>query len=150
MSELTSIVYKPMGAEPSGNGFTRIPLQEATLKVGEGIEGDAKGRSQERQLNIMSAATVQALAGDGFQTVPGQLGEQLIVAGMEIDTLPKGARLQIGETACVEVSMPRTGCNKFAEHQGRSQDGAAGRLGVMAKVVIGGTIRVGDPVTLLS
>jgi MOSC domain-containing protein YiiM len=150
MSELQSIVYKPEGAAPSPNGYIRVPLQEAQLVVGKGIQGDLKGGHPTRQLNIMSAETMAALAQEGFQVAPGQLGEQLVVAGLTVDQLPAGTRLQVGETACVEVTMPRTGCDRFASYQGIAQLEAAGRLGVMAKVVTAGTIRVGDPVTILT
>ena len=43
MAELVSIVYKPQGAAPTEGSYTRLPLQEARLVVGQGIEGDAKG-----------------------------------------------------------------------------------------------------------
>jgi MOSC domain-containing protein YiiM len=149
MSELVSVVYKPKGAAASADGYTRVPLQQAQLVAGYGIEGDAKGGEGERQLNIMSTDSLQTLARAGFHTAPGQMGEQFIVAGLALDSLPSGARFQIGESACVEVVKPRTGCAKFEQHQGKLREEAAGRLGVMARVVVGGLIRVGDPVRLL-
>jgi MOSC domain-containing protein YiiM len=50
----------------------------------------------------------------------------------------------------VEVVEPRTGCGKFEQHQGKLRQAAAGRLGVMARVLVGGSIQVGDPVRLLA
>ncbi|HZP82345.1 MAG TPA: MOSC domain-containing protein [Chthonomonadaceae bacterium] len=149
MSRLVSIVYKPQDAPPSEDGYTRVPLQEARLVAGYGIEGDAKGGHPERHLNIMSAETVQTLGGEGFRTSPGQLGEQLLLSGVAVDSLPFGTRLQIGEAACVELREPRTGCAKFEQHQDRLRQEAAGRLGRMAQVVESGVIRVGDPVKVL-
>jgi len=149
MSELVSIVYRPKDAAASEAGYTRVPLQQARLVDAYGIEGDEKGGGPDRHLNIMAAETLQALAGEGFHAAPGQMGEQLIIAGLAVDSLPAGARLQIGESACVEVVEPRTGCAKFERHQGRQREEAAERLGVMARVVAGGPIRVGDPVRLL-
>ena len=150
MSELVSIVYKPKGSEPTPGAYTRLPLQEAQLIAGYGIENDGKGGSEGRQLNIMAAETMRALADEGFHTAAGQLGEQIVIADLDVNSLPQGARLKIGATACIEVTIPRTGCNRFAAYQGISEHQAAGRLGVMAKVLTGGPIRVGDPVTLLS
>jgi MOSC domain-containing protein YiiM len=146
MSELVSIVYKPRKATPTEDGYTRVPRQQALLVADYGIEGDAKGGSPKRQLNVMSARVVEELTAEGFQAAPGQLGEQLIVEGVEVDALPLGTRLTIGEQACVEIIEPRTGCGKFERYQGRSPKEAAGRLGMMARVVIGGEIAVGDPV----
>lgn len=149
MSELVSIVYKPKDALAPADGYARVPLQQAQLIPGHGVEGDAKGGSGGRQLNIMAADSLQRLARDGFHTAPGQLGEQLIIAGLAVDSLPAGSRMQIGESACVEVVEPRTGCARFEQYQGKGRQEAAGQLGVMARVRSGGLIRVGDPVRLL-
>ena len=150
MGELISIVYKPQGAAPQEGNYTRLPLQEAHLVVGQGIEGDVKGTGATRQLNVMAIGSVEDLAGEGFRANPGSLGEQLILAGVEIDSLPAGARLRIGENACIEVTEPRTGCGKFERYQGKRKEEARGRLGQMARVVIEGTIRVGDLVQVLA
>lgn len=149
MSELVSIVYRPKDAVASAEGYTRVPLQQAQLIAGQGIEGDAKGGGAGRHLNIMTAETMRTLAREGFHTAPGQMGEQLIIAGLSVDALPRGARVQIGECACVEMVEPRTGCGKFEQHQGKLRQEAASRLGMMARVLTGGSIRVGDPVRLL-
>ena len=146
MGQLVSIVYKPQDAAPSEAGYTRISMQEAQLVVGHGIEGDAKGASESRELNIMAAGTLQTLAAEGFSADAGRMGEQLILADVEIDGLLAGTRLRIGSSACIEVTKPRTGCGKFERYQGRSKEEARGRLGQMARVVTAGIIRIGDPV----
>jgi MOSC domain-containing protein YiiM len=148
MGTLVSIVYKPRGAAPVEEAYTRLPLQEARLLVGKGIEGDAKGGAR-RQLNIMAAASVANLEREGFSATPGGLGEQLILADIEIDSLLPGTRIQIGESACIEVTELRTGCGKFERYQGRRKAEVQGRLGQMARVVVDGVIRIGDSVKIL-
>ncbi len=150
MGELISSVYKPQAASPTAGGYTRLPLQEALLIVGGGIEGDAKGNSLTRQVNIMAASTLQELANEGFSATPGEMGEQLILADVEIDNLPAGAQLQIGASARIEVIEPRTGCGKFERYQRKLKEEATGRLGKMCRVVVGGTIRIGDPVHIVT
>ena len=146
MGELVSIVYKPAEAPTSGAGYTRISIQEGNLIAGHGIEGDTKGGGKDRHVNIMTQETLQALATEGFTTEPGAMGEQLIVSGLDVNGLAAGARLQIGETACVEIGVPRTGCGIFERHQEKSPQLAAGRLGMMAQVITSGSIRIGDNV----
>jgi MOSC domain-containing protein YiiM len=150
MSELVSIVYRPKDAADSADGYRRVPLQQARLVAGYGMDGDAKGGGADRHLNVMAAETLQSLAREGFHTAPGQMGEQLIVARLAVDSLPAGTRLQLGASACIEIVEPRTGCAKFERHQGKLRQEASGRLGLMARVVTGGPIRVGDPVRLLA
>jgi MOSC domain-containing protein YiiM len=150
MPQIVSIVYTPASVtEPRpADRYTRMPLAAAELLKDRGIAGDRKGSSN-RQLNLMAAKTLAALKTEGFKTAPGELGEQVVLAGIDVDRLPAGAQLRLGEIAIVEVVLPRTGCERFEAIQGRPKESVAGRLGVMARVVRGGTIRVGDLVQLL-
>ena len=150
MSEIVSIVYKPESAQRDApEHYTRVPLASATLVVGGGIEGDRKGKHPDRQLNIMSLETLGRLRAEGFHTEPGQMGEQIVVQGLDVAALAQGAVLQLGEAARVEVVKPRTGCERFEAVQGRSREQAAEGLGVVARVVTGGPIRVGDAVKIV-
>ena len=150
MIRVISIVYKPESAvsDPEDH-YLRSPLDSANLVTGRGIEGDRKGGHPNRNLNIMSFETLEALRDEGFSTLPGQLGEQIVIQGIDVGKLAKGEQLQIGDQACVEVVSHRTGCQRFEHIQGKSPQLAAGRMGVMAKVVTGGRIAVGDPVKLI-
>jgi molybdopterin adenylyltransferase len=150
MNNVTSIVYKPESAvsDPEDH-YIRIPLNSANLVAGYGIEGDRKGGNPKRNLNIISSETLETLREDGFSTLPGQMGEQIVIQGIDVGKLAEGAQLQIGDQARVEVVSHRTGCQRFEKIQGKSPQLAAGRMGVMAKVVTGGKIAVGDAVKLL-
>jgi len=150
MMEVASIVYKPEDAvSDPATQYVRVPLDSAYLVSGYGIEGDRKGGNPKRNLNLMSFETLGTLREEGFSTQPGQMGEQIVIQGMELGKLTEGDRLQIGDRACVEVVNQRTGCQRFEQIQGKSAKLAAGRMGVMAKVITSGKIAVGDPVKLL-
>jgi MOSC domain-containing protein YiiM len=82
-------------------------------------------------------------------------GDQLLVDfDLSIANLPPGARIVVGE-AELEISVkPHTGCAKFSARFGadalrwiNSPDGRDARLrGVGARVIRGGTVRVGDAI----
>ena len=147
MIRVSSIVYKMEGKEPDPeNHYLRTPLKSANLVAGHGIEDDRKGGNPKRNLNIMSFETLEALREEGFSTLPGQMGEQIVIQGLDVGEMAVGDRLQIGDIALVEVISNRTGCQRFERIQGKSQKQAAGRMGIMAKVVTGGRISVGDSV----
>ena len=150
MPEIASIVYKPagLGDDPASH-YLRVSLTTADLVAGRGIAGDLKGVSN-RPLNLMSAETLEVLKAEGFQTGPGQMGEQIVFRGLDIDSLVPGDRVQIGAEAVVEIIKPRTGCDRFEAIQGQAASGVQGRLGMMAKVVNSGPIRVGDALTVLA
>jgi MOSC domain-containing protein YiiM len=150
MSEIYSIVYTPANVERHPADFyARVPLQQASLTVKRGIEGDLKGKQPDRQLNVMSFETLQQLSVEGFQTAPGQLGEQLTLKGLDVNALNEGDQIQLGDEARIEIIKPRTGCDRFEYIQGKSPSLVQGRMGMMAKVIAGGVIRVGDPVKVL-
>ena len=66
MTQIASIVYRPMGQPNPKDDYLRLDLDDATLVAGYGIEGDAKGGHPDRQLNIMSYETLTILRGQGF------------------------------------------------------------------------------------
>lgn len=150
MGKIISIVYRPEQLHPADH-YSRVPLTSARLLEDYGIEGDRKGGHPKRQINIMCRESLDELSAEGFKTAPGAMGEQIIVEGMSEDfnALPEGTQLQLGAEAIVEMLTPRTGCERFEAIQGINPQRAAGRLGLMGRVVKSGTISVGDPVQVL-
>jgi MOSC domain-containing protein YiiM len=149
MAQIVSIAWSPPTSEPRPKDrYNRDSASSAVLVVDRGIEGDRKGKGRDRQLNVMSATTLASLAAEGFKTGPGQMGEQIALDGIEVDSLPVGARIRLGKSAVVEVTIARTGCDRFEHIQGKLKRLVRGRLGVMVRVVTGGPIAVGDPVAL--
>ena len=149
MAEIYSLVYKSSDDDPPHN-YNRTRAVGVNLIAGHGIEGDLKaGKHPDRQLNIMSYETLGGLNKDGFKTQPGELGEQIIVRGVDVNALAAGTRLQFGGSVVVEVVKQRTGCDRFEAIQGKPRTDAAARLGVLARVITGGIVRVSDPVIVL-
>lgn len=149
MAHLLSIAFTPADVEQHpADRYARVPATQARLVEQRGIEGDTKSRGGSRQLNLMFADMIGQLRDEGFRVAPGELGEQLVVAGLGTSMLPVGTRLRIGAEAVIEVTMPREPCRRFATVQGQPREAGEGRIGVMARVLHGGAIAVGDPVTL--
>jgi MOSC domain-containing protein YiiM len=147
---VVSIVFTPRDLEvrKPQDRYARVAVERVPLVEFHGIEGDAKGGSGDRQLNIMRAETLAELASEGFQTAPGAMGEQLVIAGLDPAALVIGTHLKLG-TAIIEVGIPRTGCARFEMIQGKPKQTAKGRLGVMARVIAGGELAVGDSVEVM-
>lgn len=152
MSQIVSLAYQPTRTrqEPPDR-YNRVPVDQVTLIAGHGIEGDAKaGHNPRRHLNIMSLEMVEALRAEGFKANPGELGEQVVIDGLEdIVKLPRGTRLQMGDSAVVQLNAPREPCERFEQIQDTPLETAINRVGVMATVIAGGVVRVGDPVLVL-
>ena len=150
MPHITSIVYSPkIDYQEPADEYLRVPVSMADLVVGHGIDGDRKGSQPDRGLNVMSAEILAGLAREGFKTGPGQMGEQIVIAGLDFAALGEGVRLQLGPAATIEFIKNRTGCERFEHIQGQPRATVADRVGFMARVVVGGLIKVGDPVSVL-
>jgi MOSC domain-containing protein YiiM len=149
MARIVSIVYTPRDVErrPTDH-YARVPIERAMLVAGGGIADDLKG-TPKRQLNLMRAETLAELAGEGRHTGPGEMGEQIVIAGLDPDQFVEGTRLRIGRDAVVAIGIPRTGCARFEYIQGVPRQSVAGQLGVLADVVAGGEIAIGDEVIVI-
>jgi hypothetical protein len=145
---------------PASNA--REVLSEARLDRAEGLVGDSwrarpSGMARDGsphpdlQLTVMNSRVAALLAGraDRWQLA----GDQLYIdLDLSQANLPPGTRLALG-SAVIEISQPpHLGCRKFAERFGqdalRFVNSAAGRVlrlrGVNAKIVVAGTVQVGD------
>jgi MOSC domain-containing protein YiiM len=126
-----------------------VAVERVILQAGHGIVGDAKARSDSRQLNVMLAETIEQLNSEGFRTAPGELGEQIVIAGLPRQAGVPGARLQLGESAVIELGYLRVPCGRFERIQDKSKELVRGRIGFMARVLIGGEVGVGSPVMVI-
>jgi MOSC domain-containing protein YiiM len=97
----------------------------------------------------MCYETLQGLGGEGFRVAPGEMGEQIVLSGIDLVDLAPGSRVQFGESAEIEIVEPRNGCDRFEHIQGKAPALAKRRLGVIARVVTSGAIRVGDAVKVV-
>jgi hypothetical protein len=142
----------------------REVLAEATLDPVEGLVGDcwrSRGSrstpdgsaNPKAQLTLMSArvAALVARSPERWQLAGDQLYVEL---DLSAGNLPPGTRLEIGE-AVIEVSdEPHTGCRKFVDRFGvdahkfvNSKENRGLNLrGINATIVVGGSVRTGDPV----
>lgn len=152
MITVKSIVYKPKSEPATHNthGYLRRPLTEAALVEGYGIEGDRKGGNPKRNLNVMDDQTLAELHAEGYPTEPGSLGENIILSGVDLRTLPAGTRLRLGDQAVIELVNRREPCEQLTELDERMPQSVEGRVGVMCRVVKSGHVRVGDPVAVVT
>lgn len=118
----------------------------AAVVTERGIEGDVHaGDGRGRQLLLTHAGDLRDL---GLR--PGDLREQVTVELPGLMALQPGTRLRLGG-ATVETTGPCEPCTHIGEHVGVDdrdgfRDRLRGRRGMLASVVEGGIIHVGDAV----
>src|SRR5437763_1235239 len=142
----------------------REVVAEAQLDPAAGLVGDCwleRGSKAtedgsahpEMQLTMMNARMTALVAGSRERWALA--GDQLYVdLDVSAANLPPGTRLEVG-TATIEITdHPHTGCGKFVRRFGvdamKFVNTPLGRelnlRGIYARIVIGGTVRTGDPI----
>jgi MOSC domain-containing protein YiiM len=156
----------------AGHDFSKHAVAEIRLIAGIGVDGDAHAGSTVqhrsrvkvdptqpnlRQVHLIHEELFAELAAEGFQVTPGDLGENITTAGLDLLCLPVGATLRLGTEALLAVTGLRNPCSQIEDFQAgllsrvvfRGADGQVVRKsGVMAIVVQSGRVRPGDPISL--
>jgi MOSC domain-containing protein YiiM len=106
----------------------------------------------------MHSELFDQVAERGHTVRPGELGENVTTAGIDLLGLSRGTLLELGDEAVVEVTGLRNPCaqiNGLSDGLMRElvyvdEQGETVRLaGVMSIVVRGGVIRPGDPIRVV-
>jgi len=114
-----------------------------------GLEGDHYGKAGgNRQVTFIQAEHLPVVAAiAGMDRVhPSATRRNIVISGINLLSL-KDQQVQIGEDVLIEVTGPCPPCSRMEETIGEGGFQAMrGHGGVTAKVLQGGTIRVGDAV----
>jgi len=121
-----------------GHRMEMRPVAGVTAVQGKGIEGDAAFGRARRQILLVD---LQNLTDLGLH--PGDVRENVTLEGLSVDRLVPGSHLVVGE-ALLEITDECTPCDRMDEIQPGMQAQLRGRRGVLARVVRGGFIRLGD------
>lgn len=119
-------------------------VSSSNLIEGLGIEGDKHaGAASKRQVLL---ADKEAL--DAVGVLPGTIKENVTVEGVDVMRLPVGSRLRLGPRAVLEITAVCEPCFRMDEIRDGLKQELVGRRGMLSRVVQGGVINVGDPVTV--
>lgn len=110
--------------------------------AGHGFEGCAHANPPRREVLLASKEHLDAVAVE-----PGAIRENVTVEGMDVQQWPVGQRVRVGG-AVLEITMVCDPCQRMdALRQGLRAE-IDGRRGMLAHVVEGGEIALGDAVEL--
>jgi MOSC domain-containing protein YiiM len=156
---LELIVRRPSEGERELPAIAEISLEDGL--VGDRWRASAHVHtdgtvSRENQLTLMSVRMLELIAEPERWPLSGD--NLLVDMGLDMESLPIGSRLAIGDEVVVQISeIPHTGCAKFSARFGsdalkfiNSPEGRVLRLrGVNAHVVEPGTVSTGDAIRRL-
>jgi MOSC domain-containing protein YiiM len=151
--------------------FSKSRCESLVLLEGIGIEGDAHAGTlvrhrylarrnptmpNARQVHLIPVELLDMLRAEDCVLGPGDLGENVLIAGLDLESLPLGTILTLGSEAAIELTGLRTPCvliDRFRTGlKGKlimqEADRPAYRCGVMGVVASGGRISVGDRIEI--
>ena len=113
-----------------------------------GIEHDAHAGDWHRQVSLLSHDRVEEFRARGAQVEDGAFGENLVVSGFDFKTMPIGTKFQCNDVV-LELTQVGKQCHAHCEIYKVMGDCIMPREGVFTRVLHGGTISVGDTLTVL-
>jgi MOSC domain-containing protein YiiM len=127
-----------------GRGTGRSePLERARAIESFGLEGCAHANPPRREVLLASQDHLESV---GVER--GVIRENITVAGADVQSWPVGQRVRVGE-ALLEITMVCDPCHRMDELRPGLRAELDGKRGMLAHVVEGGDIALGDAVELL-
>ena len=113
-----------------------------------GIQGDAHAGKWHRQVSLLSAEKINDFRARGAVVSDGAFGENLVVEGYDFKALPIGTKFQCNDVV-LELTQVGKECHSHCEIYKAMGECIMPREGVFTRVLHGGTISVGDQLTIL-
>jgi len=120
-------------------------LRSAKLDAGVGLEGDKHASAASRRQVLI--ADREWL--DQLDIKPGVIKENVTVVGLDVMTLSPGTQLKLGAEAVVELTSICEPCFRMDEIRPGLKAELEGKRGMNSRVISGGEIAVGDPITIV-
>ena len=128
-------------------GTQKQNVGSALLVEDWGIQGDAHAGKWHRQVSLLSYDRVEEFRTRGAQVEPGAFGENLLVESFDFKSLPVGTRFGCNG-AVLELTQIGKQCHAHCQIYRQVGDCIMPREGVFTRVLHGGTISVGDELTM--
>ncbi|MBI3659985.1 MOSC domain-containing protein [Candidatus Acetothermia bacterium] len=125
-------------------------LERAEVVTNRGFIGDHHAcPDTDRQILVLAQESLAEVNAElGTQLQPGMLRENLSTQGIPVQQLI-GKCLRIGESVILELKKSCTPCSRMDEIRLGLREKLSGRRGILAKVVQGGWVRVGDLIQVI-
>lgn len=127
-----------------GHGQPMLETQSATAIKGSGLAGDLSYGKKARQVLLIEYETLEE-----FSLSPGDVHENFTTVGIKLNDLPASAQLRIGQ-ALLEVVGKCGPCSQLDDLRPGLQEEIRDRRGILASVLQGGVIEVGDQIAVES
>ena len=130
-------------------GTPKTPVSEVSLVREHGIEGDAHAGPWHRQVSFLASESIEKARKKGLDVTFGNFAENIATKGIDWEAVPVGTRLDLGDSARVEITQKGKVCHNKCAIYYMAGDCIMPREGIFARVLRGGKIRCGEPLRIL-
>ena len=130
-------------------GTRKLQVNEAKLQRNHGLEGDAHAGSWHRQVSFLSSENIEKARKAGLDVTFGDFAENIATSGIDWKEVPIGTRVELGESAVVEITQIGKECHNKCAIYYKAGDCIMPREGVFARVLEEGKIRCGDEIDII-
>ncbi|MDR2050741.1 MAG: MOSC domain-containing protein [Deltaproteobacteria bacterium] len=124
-------------------GTRKNAVRTALVREDHGLENDAHAGFQHRQVSLLALEKIEAFRKRGALVTHGDFGENFVVSGIDLASLPVGSRLSSGEML-LEITQIGKECHSHCAIYHSMGECIMPAQGVFARVLRGGEVRVGD------
>jgi MOSC domain-containing protein YiiM len=138
MATVSGLFTSPARGSGTSQSHDRVRALE-----GVGLEGCAHANPPRREVLLASREHLDAVG-----MAPGVIRENVTVTGVDVHDWLIGQRVRVGE-ALLEITMVCDPCHRMDELRDGLRAEIDGRRGMLAHIVEGGEIALGDSIELL-
>jgi MOSC domain-containing protein YiiM len=152
MAEIVSLNRSP-------GGVPKLPIDEASV-TSRGLDGDRQKNTKihggpTRALCLYAMELIEELQKQGHPIVPGSIGENITIRGLDWSAMQPGTRLRLGDEVEISITKFTQPCHQIraafsdGDYRRVNEDIRPGNSRVYARVIQEGRLRVGDKVEIV-
>ena len=147
MSTTKGIILAVNIADSKGRKKTNVGC--GLIMENFGLQKDAHAGS-DRQVSLLAKESIEKIRQKGLDVWYGDFAENLTTEGINLPLLPVGTRLQIGSEVRLEVTQIGKVCHDRCHIYYSVGDCVMPREGIFAKVLVGGDVKTGDSIEVVT
>ena len=128
-------------------GTLKNEINEAKFIEDFGIENDAHAGKWHRQVSLLEFNKIDEFRKKGENVDFGAFGENLVIEGIELNTLSIGQKIKIGDVL-LEVTQIGKKCHDKCQIYYQVGECIMPKNGIFTNVLNGGNVKVGDECSL--
>lgn len=131
-------------------GQRKKNVDQGYMTPNHGLEGDAHAGEWHRQISLLALESIKKMQDKGLDVGPGDFAENLTTEGIDLVSLPVGAKVSIGKTIIGRVTQIGKECHDRCAIYYQAGDCVMPREGIFIEILEAGPVQVGDKIEMIS